>query len=251
LNPRASAAHLQLARLRLSRLVERWIKESPQNSRLRVLSAQVHLAAGQTDKAERVLRDIVASDTNQLDAYDLLGRISVANGQIDRAVTVYQALAVRSHAPAAVLTMIGLLEDARGDHAAARAGYERALAADPGAATAANNLAWIYAEEGRLEDALRLATNAERALQQRPEPADTLGWVYYRKGLSAGAIEAFEKAIARAPDRAIYHYHLGLARLKERQVAEGSAAIGRALALGLSTADAEAAKAALETAGAK
>jgi len=227
-------------------LVERWIKQSPENSRLRVLSAKVHLSAGQTDQAERILCDIVESDTNQLEAYDLLGRIYVAKGQIDRAVTQYQTLASRSQAPAGLLTMIGLLEDARGDHAAARAGYERALAADPGAATAANNLAWIYTEEGRLDDALQLATNADRWLLQRPEPADTLGWLYYRKGLFRRAIEAFERAIARDPAKALYHYHVGLARLKEGQVAEGRTAIQRALMLGLSPADAAAARATLE-----
>jgi tetratricopeptide (TPR) repeat protein len=227
-------------------LVQRWLSESPHDPRLRLLSAQVHLAAGQTTEAERILRDLVASDASQLDAYDLLGQIYVANGQIDRALTEYRALCARSDPSASALTMIGLLEDARGEQAAARASYEAALAADPAAATAANNLAWIYAEQGRLDDALRLATTAERALQRRPEPADTLGWVYYRKGLCARAIEAFEKAIARAPDRALYHYHLGLARLKEGQQAEGRAAVQRALALGLSTVDAAAAKAALE-----
>jgi tetratricopeptide (TPR) repeat protein len=229
-------------------LVERWLRERPDNQRLRLLSAQVHLAEGQADQAERVLRDIVAADAGQLEAYDLLGRIYAASGRIDQALAEYRSLAARLPAPAPVVTMIGLLEDARGDHAAARGSYEKALAADPAAATAANNLAWIYTEEGRLDEALQLATGAERALQRRPEAADTLGWVYYRKGLSGRAIETFEKALALAPDKALYHYHLGLARLKDGQVAEGRAAIGRALALGLSAADAAAAKAALETA---
>src|SRR5207249_10498898 len=123
--------------------------------------------------------------------------------------------------------------------------------ADPDAATAANNLAWLYAEEGRLDDALRLATSAEHALGQRSEPVDTLGWVYYRKGLYARAIEAFEKALTRAPEKALYHYHLGLARLKAGQRFEGRTAVQRALALGLEGADALAAKAALESTGAK
>jgi Tfp pilus assembly protein PilF len=78
-------------------LVERWLKESPHNPRLRILSAQVHLAAGQATEAERLLRDIVASDARQLDAYDLLGRIYVANGQIDRALTEYRGIGWNSY----------------------------------------------------------------------------------------------------------------------------------------------------------
>src|SRR6185295_18219927 len=83
------------------------------------------------------------------------------------------------------------------------------------AAVAANNLAWIYAEEGQnLDVALQLAQTAKAQLPERPEVNDTLGWVYYKKGLATLAIPAFRDSVEKAPKSAVYQYHLGLAYAK-------------------------------------
>ena len=64
---------------------------------------------------------------------------------------------------------------------------------------------------------------AQGVVQKNPNVAgfvDTLGWVYYKKGLYAAAIEQLQKAVkvdeaaARANNSspsATYHYHLGMA----------------------------------------
>jgi Flp pilus assembly protein TadD len=77
---------------------------------------------------------------------------------------------------------------------------------------------------------LKLATVAQAQLK-RPEADDTLGWVYYRKGLVQHAISAFERAAAKAPTNPTYQYHLGLAHLKQGNDAQGRAALKRALAM--------------------
>jgi tetratricopeptide (TPR) repeat protein len=123
-----------------------------------------------------------------------------------------------------------MIQDARGDREAAQRQYEHVLSLDPSAGVAANNLAWMYAEASRLDDALKLATVAQAQLK-RPEAEDTLGWVYYRKGLLQHAIASFEKAASKAPNNPVYQYHLGLAQLKQGDGAQGRAALKRALAL--------------------
>ena len=211
--------------------VAAWQQRAPNDQRLKVLSARVALANGDSVDAEQTLRALVTADPSQLDAYDLLGRIAVANGQLDRAMSDYQALASRSHAGATgPLTMVAMIQEARGDRDAAREQYERVLAADPRAGVAANNLAWMYAEAGRMDEALKLATVAQEQLK-RPESDDTLGWIYYKKGLLQHAITSFERAAAKAPGNPIYQYHLGLAHLKEGNEVEGRAALKRALAI--------------------
>ena len=209
--------------------IREWQQQSP-DSRLEILSARVDLAAGKTAEAEQTLRAVVSADPSQLDAYDLLGRIAISAGQLDRAVTEYQALAGRSKTPAGPLTMVGMIEEARGRGDAARQQYEKALEADPRAGVAANNLAWMYAEAGRLDEALTLATVATEQLK-RPEAEDTLGWIYYRKGLTQHAITAFERAVSRSPKNPVYQYHLGLAQLKDGNDTQGRAALKRALDL--------------------
>jgi Flp pilus assembly protein TadD len=127
--------------------------------------------------------------------------------------------------------MMGMIEEARGNKDAARQHYEHVLATDPRAGVAANNLAWLYTESGRLDDALKLATVAQEEMRQRPEAEDTLGWVYYRKGLATNAVASFGRALAKSPDNPVYHYHLGLAQLKAGNTRQGRAALSRALAL--------------------
>ncbi len=205
-------------------------QRAPADLRLKILSARVALAAGQNAEAEQTLRNVVTADPSQLDAYDLLGRIAMANGQMDRALSEYRALADRSPAPAGALTLVAMIHEARGDRNGAQQQYERVVSLDPNAGVAANNLAWIYAEDGRLEEALKLAMVAQAQLK-RPEAEDTLGWVYYRKGLLQHAIGAFERAASKSPNNPVYQYHLGLAQLKQGNDTEGRAALKRALAL--------------------
>ena len=63
-------------------LVDGWLQQAPANGRLRQLLARVQLASGKGDEAERTLRDVVVSDPTQLEAYDLLGRLYMAQGHL-------------------------------------------------------------------------------------------------------------------------------------------------------------------------
>jgi tetratricopeptide (TPR) repeat protein len=226
--------------------VDGWLQHAPTSGPLRVLLAKVQLAARDGDGAERTLRNLVLSDATQLEAYDLLGRLYMAQGQLDRALTEYQALSGQVPNAAGPLTMLGLIHEAKGDQVAANALYVQATARDPLAGVAANNLAWAYAEEGKLEEALALAHKARQALRNRPEAEHTLGWVYLKRSQPQEAISAFERAIANAPTKAMYHYHLGLALEQAGDTTKAGAAFRLALKAGLSGKDAIAAKAALE-----
>jgi tetratricopeptide (TPR) repeat protein len=114
--------------------------------------------------------------------------------------------------------MVALIHEARGDGGADRVQYEQALVKDPSAGVAANNLAWAYAEEGRLDDALALAKKAQSVLRGRPEAEDTLGWVYLKRHQPRDAITAFERAIKQAPQKAAYlSSGAGICRCRRRR----------------------------------
>jgi tetratricopeptide (TPR) repeat protein len=127
--------------------------------------------------------------------------------------------------------MAGMLHEAKGDRPRAKQVYEAVVARDKRAGVASNNLAWIYAEEGRLDEALRLARIAQEQLRRRPEAEDTVGWIQLRKGVTADAIAAFTRAVERAPNNPVYHYHLGLAYLQSGEKQRGRSELQRALAL--------------------
>ena len=77
---------------------------------------------------------------------------------------------------------------------------------------AANNLAYIYADQNRnLDIALQLAQSAQRGLPNEANAIDTLGWVYYRKGMTAAAIRELEVAVRANPGEPTIRHHLGMA----------------------------------------
>jgi tetratricopeptide (TPR) repeat protein len=98
---------------------------------------------------------------------------------------------------------------------------------------AANNLAWIYAEQNvNLEVALQLAERAKSRLREDPQVDDTLGWVYYKKGLTELAISSFELSVRRDPKNPGYQYHLGLAYAQKGDKAKAREHLQKAAALG-------------------
>ena len=92
----------------------------------------------------------------------------------------------------------------------------RSLEIDHEFAPAANNLAYVLVmQEKDLEDALRYAQQAEAKRPDDPHVMDTVGLVYYKKGLYNFAIGKFSASLEKIPDNATVHYHLGLAYYKE------------------------------------
>ena len=113
---------------------------------------------------------------------------------------------------------------------------------------AANNLAWIYVEEGgNLDLALQLAQTAKAQLPNRPEVNDTLGWIYQKKGLSTTALPFLQDAVQQAPSNGSYRYHLGVVYAATSQAAQAKTALTRALTSGLSPAEERDAKQLLAT----
>jgi tetratricopeptide (TPR) repeat protein len=226
------ATHLAAADPATARAqVDEWRRAAPDDRRLDVLAARVELTAGNSAEAERILQSVVAADGTELDAYELLGRLYVSQGRLDRAIEQYETIAQRSLQPTGPRTMAAMLHEARGDRARAKQAYEAIMTSDTGAGIAANNLAWIYVDEGKLDDALRLARVAQEQLRRRPEGDDTLGWVQLRKGMAAEAVAAFTRAVGRSPSNPVYHYHLGLAYLGLGDKARGRDELQRALTL--------------------
>jgi tetratricopeptide (TPR) repeat protein len=110
--------------------------------------------------------------------------------------------------------------------------YEAIVATNQRAPVAANNLAWIYAENGaNLDVALQLAQNAKSQLVDVPQVNDTLGWVYYKKDLPLLAIPPLEESVAKDPSNGSYRLHLGLAYAKAGQSDKARSALERALQL--------------------
>ncbi len=77
--------------------------------------------------------------------------------------------------------------------------YEAAVGQGEPSGAAANNLAWLYAQQGaRLDRALSLAQSAREIAPQNPAFLDTLGYVHLRRREYSAAIEALKAAVELA-----------------------------------------------------
>lgn len=218
---------------RLDSLLERNAGRADVLAALHYLRGQALAAGGDKDGYEAELNKAMELDPNYLPAFGAYAALLVAKDRVDEAIAAYTRVVDKKPSPS-VLTLIGILEDSRGNVAAAERSYRRALEIAPDSAIAANNLAWLIAEnEGNLDEALQLATLAVSRNQAVAGYYDTLGWVYLKKGLYSPAAQQFRKAIevdekSGRPANAGYRVRLGmaLARSGDRASARREAEAG-------------------------
>jgi uncharacterized protein HemY len=118
--------------------------------------------------------------------------IDLAQGNFTEAEQLGQMLGSGS-----ISLTAGIWASQHGDLNTAAKEYEHALAQGDRTGIAANNLAWIYAQQGvQLDRALALANAAHESLPQSPEILDTLGMVRVQRHEYSKAVEAFKEALA-------------------------------------------------------
>ncbi|MCW5960761.1 MAG: tetratricopeptide repeat protein [Pyrinomonadaceae bacterium] len=163
---------------------------------LNYLKADVFMAEGKLNEAEAALKKTIELDENYLPAYSSYAALLIERGQTDAALAQFKNVVDRKPS-AAVYTLIGILEESRTNKPDAEKNYRKALEIEPNSPIAANNLAWMLAsDKTNLDEALKLA---QSTVSQDPNNAgfyDTLGWVYYQKGLESSAVEHFRKAVS-------------------------------------------------------
>jgi tetratricopeptide (TPR) repeat protein len=202
--------------------VDQAIAAQPNNAPLHFLKGEVFGYEMNAQGAEAEFRRTLEIDGNYLPAYSALGALFVNTNQQARAIEEYRKIVERRPDNSAAYTLIGMLEFSRQNIDAAVESYRKALAQDQNAVFAANNLAWLYAVygKGNMDEAVRLAQGVVQANPQVPSFADTLGWVYYKKGLYSAATEQLRKAVSvdettarrnNAAPSPTFRFHLGMA----------------------------------------
>jgi putative PEP-CTERM system TPR-repeat lipoprotein len=208
------------------------LKQQPQDPDLSLIAAKFAITVGDTSSAEQYLRRTMAAAPGKMEPYTLLGQLFIKQGRLKDAIREFEEVTRRDANSVPGHTMLGLLHHSQRNSARAVWHYRRAVDLDSGAAAAANNLAWLYAEnDENLDIALQLAQNARKKLPNSPEITDTLGWVYFKKNMLPLAITSFEQSLERDAKNPMYHYHLGLAFAKSGDDAKARVALQRAIAI--------------------
>ncbi|MBS0151317.1 MAG: tetratricopeptide repeat protein [Nitrospira sp.] len=214
---------------------ERVIKQletAPNSPLLHNLVGQLWLNAKDPAQAEQSFKTAIEIDGSALAPYLNLAQLYYQTGKVDQSVIEYQTILAKTPNAPAALMMLGIIHEGRKEYDKAKERYDQILKLNPRFAPAANNLAWLIAEQGgNLDVAL---SHAQTAREQRPEDpsiADTLGWIYYKKNASLLAVSLLKEAADKLPNEPLVHYHLGMAQARNGEAAAAKQALQTALKL--------------------
>jgi tetratricopeptide (TPR) repeat protein len=179
------------------------------------------------DRAHTFLSKAQAADPQDAVTYDALARLWRDSGFPQLGLSdAHRAVYVAPASPAAHNTL-GTILQALGHRAMARQEYERALALNPGAAYALNNLCYTALLDGEVGKAV---TFCQRALDAEPTltaARNNLALAYVSQGDHAAAAREF----AAAGDRATALYNTGIVHMAQREYGSAVQAFQAAHAL--------------------
>jgi putative PEP-CTERM system TPR-repeat lipoprotein len=203
------------------KLLDEELKQAPDSRPIHLLLAATAARAGKLDLAIEQYKWLQSKDPGFVQTYTSLGDIYRAKGDNNGALASYQKAREIAPNDPKVIAMIAYLDSLSGQNKEAIANLQRQLTLEPEDVTAMNNLAFALAETGsELDHALSLAEKARRKAPNNPGIADTLGWVYAKKGLNDSAVQIFTTLIKKYPDEPAFRYHLGVALLQQGKRAE-------------------------------
>ncbi len=158
---------------------------------------------GRTDDAEAAYKDLIDKDPDFTRAYPRLAQLMARQGRlVDAKTWLDKAIKEKPEIPS-FYVLKGMVNEVEKDKQSANANYRKALELNPNFLPALNNLAWNLSEEGKLDEAVKLASRAREGAGEDPLIMDTYGWILYKKGelMSAGQeLGAAVKAMPNHPD---------------------------------------------------
>jgi len=169
-------------------------------------------AAGDLAHARESLEAAHRADTGYTAPEIALAEIDRRQNRLDDARRRLAAVLGRAPDDIGAMLLAAAIEDQAGDHAAAAARYRDVLARDSGNVIAMNNLGAELATSDP-DEALNFAQRALELAPGNPAVQDTLGWIYYRKGIYSTAARYLKSAVEAEPNPR-RRYHLALCYLK-------------------------------------
>jgi Flp pilus assembly protein TadD len=181
---------------------------------LRAMLADAALRGHKLDLAVQQYGSMVAESPQSAMAHLKLGDAYLQAGKVNDAVTEFETARKLAPKDPLVNAMLALGFHNSGRAAEAQKSYRDTLALQSNNPQVKNNLAYLMAETGgNLDDALRMAQEASKAMPADMAISDTVGWIYYKKKNTDSAIQVLSNVVQKDPTQAVYHYHLAAALL--------------------------------------
>ncbi len=205
------------------RHMERVAGQEPASATVMEITGRLYAQNGWHADAKRCLARALQIDNRRSTAATALAQLQFAQGEISQAT---DSAAQAGGGSGELLTAYRAQQQNQTQRAIAD--YESALRAGDQSGVAANNLAWLYAQQGiHLERALALATAASKDAPNNPAVLDTVGFVHLQRREYSQAVKVLETAAVLAREvhpasdngelKREIHHHLALAYLRVGQ----------------------------------
>jgi Flp pilus assembly protein TadD len=201
------------------------------NSQDTLLLAMHHHQAGRLADAEKLYRQILTADPNNVDGLTLLGIVAYQAGNPTMAIQLIQrAIAIRPGETKCHLHL-GIAFDSAGRIDDAIASFKRALELQPNHPQTLSNLGKALTKAGQLDAAVTVCRKAVAANPRLAESHLHLGIALAKQGHNDEAIPCFREVVRLRPQDAQAHSNLGLALSREDDLPAAIASYRQALAL--------------------
>jgi len=194
------------------------------------LQGKILLTKGDLKGAKLHFESAVDYNPDDLPSHVALARIYTREKNSSKAISKYETVLKLNPEYLPASMALGVIHDRMGETEKAEEYYRKVLQIKSGHALAANNLAFLLAQDDeKVGEAFDLALLAKDKMPNNANVMDTLGFVYYLKGNYGHAISELERSLSLNPDNALAHYHLGLVYYEKNEFKKAKMLIRKAL----------------------
>lgn len=184
-------------------------EKMPRNPRIANNLGNVYLKLGNRLAAQSYYEKALELNPGYVIARVNLAVLSLRNRKTEEANAVFLEILKAYHDDADIRNGLGVCELRRGRIKEGVDHFRKAIDIQGGSPLFYNNLAYAYAEADEyLNEALKMAKEALKAEPENPVYLDTLGWVYFKRGVFDRSIELLQEALDRASEKSEVRSHL-------------------------------------------
>jgi tetratricopeptide (TPR) repeat protein len=211
-------------------LLDEEVKKSPRSAPVRLMLANTAIRARKPELAVEQYRSLAAQGQDSSSSELQWAEVLDVSRNVQGAIEHYRKAVNLNPKNSIAATLLGRSLENTGQEREAIASYRTAIKADPNNVLALNNLAYALAQTGQdLDEALRMALKAQKLNGENSDIADTVGWIYLKKGLASSALQVFANNVRKYPKSPSFHYHLGAALLATGDKAKAKEELRKAL----------------------
>ena len=218
---------------RAEKFINSVLNATEENLFARILLAQLHALNGKHDLAEATFKVAISENPEAVVGYTTLASYYLGQKKVDEANNTVTAGLEKIPGNVSLGLLRANLFERGQNFNAALAEYEELYKKSPNSEVIINNLASMLTEYSKDEADLKRAYELAKRFRGSniPHFKDTLGWIQYRLGNTEEATSLLRDATEKAPNLAIFRYHLGMAYKANEQSSSAIRELEQALEL--------------------